>query len=264
MKNILVLGGSGMLGSMVASYLIKTNYHITVTLSKPKQLSYDPHHILYKNYLKSNLLNTDSYDYVINCVGAIKQKHYTTEEFYYLNSIFPQNLSLQCKKDGNKLIHYSSDCIFSGLTTKPYSKTDLCDAIDDYGKSKFLGEPKNAIVFRSSIIGPALDTCGLFEWFRSQTAIVRGFTNHYWSGLTTLEMAKQTEKCIVNNFKNDLYQIASTHLSKHDLLCKINKTFGLNKTIVATESNTINRCLVSDYDVTPIDVQLQELKDYVG
>ena len=165
MKNILLLGGSGMLGSMVASYLINKNYNVTVSLTSPKLLKYEPKAIIYKNYLNFDSLNTSNYDYVINCVGAIKQKNYTCDQFYYLNSIFPQNLALQCEREGNKLIHYSSDCIFSGLSNLPYNKKDLCDASDDYGKSKFLGETTNAIVFRSSIIGPAEDTYGLFEWF---------------------------------------------------------------------------------------------------
>ena len=262
MKNILILGGNGMLGRMVASYFIDKKYFVDVCLSRHHNIPYKPQNIFLQNFLLPHNIDFKSYDYVINCVGAIKQKQYSIQELYYLNSVLPNNLALQCKVSGCKLIHYSSDCVFSGNTDKAYNKFHECDAIDDYGRSKFLGESSNAIVIRSSIIGPANDTFGLFEWFRSQTNIVKGFTKHYWSGMTTLEMAKQTEKLVSNEAFNGLYQLSSSHIDKCSLLHKINNIFSLNKEIIPHETSKINRCLISDYEICGIEEQLLELKEY--
>lgn len=262
MKNILILGGNGMLGRMVAKYFIDKKYFVDVCLSKQYELPYKPRNIFLQNFLLPHNLNFKSYDYVINCIGAIKQKQHSTQDLYYLNAVLPNNLALQCKLAGCKMIHYSSDCVFSGNTDKAYNKFDECDALDDYGRSKFLGESPNAIVIRSSIIGPASDTFGLFEWFRSQTAPVNGFINHYWSGLTTLEMAKQTENLISSDVCNGLYQLSSCYVDKCSLLNKINSIFSLNKQITPHKTSIINRCLISDYPIRGIEEQLLELKEY--
>jgi dTDP-4-dehydrorhamnose reductase len=248
--NILVLGSNGMAGSMIARHLL--NEHNVTTMGR-------------KNFdvLKDELPNLDSYDYVINCIGLIKQRVVIDDNlFFIINSDFPQKLSLLCKK----LIHISSDCVFSGLISEgeAYYTDDITDALDSYGKSKAKGEviKNNAMVLRTSIIGPAKDNNGLFEWFR-KSQDPKGFYNHLWSGITTLELAKIINNIILtNSYKTGLYQIASEKITKYNLLCLINTMFNLNKKITYEKApSTINRVLVPDIKAQNISHQLFELKN---
>jgi dTDP-4-dehydrorhamnose reductase len=261
-KNILILGGYGMLGSMCASYFIKEKYEVDVVISSPKELKYSPTNIFIKDLRNDLNINFKNYDFVINCVGAIKQKKYSISDFYYLNSFLPHKLSKLCQINNTKLIQISSDCVFSGNSLTAYEKFNIPDATDDYGISKALGESIDGIVIRTSIIGPANDNFGLFEWFKSQNNIVNGYKNHYWSGLTTLELAKIIHSLIEKECSNNLFQLASTYIDKYNLLLKINDIFCLNKNIIPYETSCVNRTLISDFKIKPIEEQLQELKKY--
>jgi dTDP-4-dehydrorhamnose reductase len=206
------------------------------------------------------------YDFVVNCCGIIRQKHSTGLSLYHLNSILPKRLGDLCDTHGARLIHVSTDCIFSGNKGSSYHKTDPCDAQDDYGISKYLGEdPIKQILFRTSIFGPASDSFGLFEWFRSSKEPVNGFTNHIWSGVTTLELSKQISIAIRMEYKPSLYQISTSPVTKYELLSMTNHIFGFNKTIIPTTEASpviVDRSLVSDYTVKDIDEQLMELRDF--
>lgn len=244
MLNILLLGSTGMLGSMVKSYL-KNRFNIL----EPR---------------KFNVLTDEipiiKCDYVINCIGLIKQRKSNDDLFYKINSEFPINL---CNKYNN-VIHISSDCVFSGnlQQDKSYKKTDAPDSTDVYGLSKLYSEKCNAMIIRTSIIGPSKDTNGLFEWFRSSNE-VNGYDNHLWSGVTTLELAKQIEYILdQNKYNHELIQIGSTKISKYDLLISINEIFKLGKKINKISSNEVNRSFESDIICKPIKQQLMELKEY--
>jgi dTDP-4-dehydrorhamnose reductase len=249
---ILILGAAGMAGSMITKYL--SNYYDITAWTRD---DFD--------VLKNNLPNFDVYDYVINCIGIIKQKASKEDDkkMFQVNTVFPHVLSLNCKK----LIHISSDCVFSGKIPKEqsYSISDVKDAEDSYGQSKADGEPiHKALVLRTSIIGPAKDNFGLFEWFKNtQENPVKGFENHLWSGITTLELAKVIHNIIDNNFYScGLYQIASEKISKLNLLLLINSIFDLNKNIISCmATDTINRSLIADIKAKDIHVQLLELKE---
>lgn len=250
---LLVLGASGMAGSMMFKYLSK-HYDTTAWFRE----DFDP--------IKDPIPDLSQYDYVINCIGLIKQKSNGNDDelMYKINSDFPQRLA----NKHNRVIHISSDCVFSGdlPEDKAYKRTDVPDAKDAYGKSKAQGEVKNAMVLRTSIIGPSKDNFGLFEWFRdNQQAAVQGYTNHWWSGITTLELAMAVDTIIKYNlYKHKLWQLASQKISKFDLLCLINQVFSLNKNIVPhQDGQTINRVLVSNINIRPLNTQLQDLKIFM-
>jgi dTDP-4-dehydrorhamnose reductase len=251
MSKVLVLGSAGMAGSIISKFL--SSYH-DVT-------SFDRRHF---DCLKDKIPALDKYDCVINCIGKIKQKESSIDDYYKINSEFPKEL---CKKT-NKLIHISSDCVFSGKLSisKAYYSKDHPDADDDYGKSKALGEfPDESMVLRTSIIGPSKDNAGLFEWFKNNnSAEIPGYINHIWSGITTLELAKIINAILnENKYKHGLYQIASNKLSKYDLLTQINETFDLDKNIIPYfDINYINRSLLSDIQCQNIKQQLLELKEF--
>ncbi len=250
--NVLILGAGGMAGSIMTQYL--SNHHnVTAMLRKDF------------NVIKDKLPNLNSYDYVINCIGLIKQRIVDDDNlFFIINSKFPQKLAPACKK----LIHISSDCVFSGKISsdKAYSKDDIKDAIDSYGKSKADGEiiKEVAMVLRTSIIGPSKDNNGLFEWFRNSQD-PKGFYDHLWSGITTLELAKIVNNIILtDSYSPGLYQIASEKISKYNLLNIINVLFDLHKNISYDTSPTpINRVLTPDIKTQNIGNQLYELKQYM-
>jgi dTDP-4-dehydrorhamnose reductase len=252
--NILVLGKNGMAGSMIFRHLSIEEHNI-VALGREE---FDP----LKDQLPPDI--NKKFDYIINCIGIIKQKSNDKELLFKLNSNFPKQL---CEQH-NKVIHISSDCVFSGKINKNklYYTNDKTDAEDDYGQSKADGEALDkCLVLRTSIIGPAKDNFGLFEWFKNTTDNpIKGFTNHLWSGITTLELAKIINNIIVNDtYQHGLKQIASHQITKYDLLRTINNVYKLNKQInPVIAKDSINRTLSPDIKTKTILEQLQELRDF--
>jgi dTDP-4-dehydrorhamnose reductase len=251
--NILIFGASGMAGSMITRYLSECGYNIVPMFRKDFDV------------LKDELPILDTYDYVINCIGLIKQRQNIDDKlFHTVNAEFPKNLATKCKR----LFHISSDCVFSGnlQEDKLYSTFDKKDAQDSYGRSKSEGECLyHAMILRTSIIGPSKDNNGLFEWFRNTKEPVNGFANHLWSGITTLQLAKIIEDIIsTNGYKNGLYQVSSTKISKYNLLCLINTIFFLGKDVTYyCDDFPINRSLKPDIQAPNIELQLCDLKEYM-
>jgi len=270
---IIVFGGSGMLGDILCQTLVKKNHDVTLTTRGriPKWLPTSKKVGLIKFEVGNNLPDLSEYDYVINCIGAIKQKNYSVSEFYHLNSVFPWNLAGVCLHQGPKVIHISSDCVFSGLSKEPYMASATMDAVDDYGISKAMGEAYGAIVVRTSLIGPSIETFGLFEWLRNnKNKEVPGYTNHMWSGVTTLYLSQFVEQIISKPEveippTGGLFQVASQPINKHTLLEIINEVFGLGKTIIPTQDKQdINRVLLPSVGYAPdIHSQLVYLRDWM-
>ena len=270
---VLVLGGNGMAGSMVAHYLSENDVNVTFTTrqslpsffptkNKISVLKFDAADDL-------NKLKIDDYDFVINCIGLIKQKKCKDPDYFSINGVFPHKVANQCMLHGVKLIHLSSDCVFSGEAEQPYQGTETKDAKDAYGVSKAMGEPDNSIIIRTSIVGPSNDHYGLFEWLRNEKGNkIPGFTNHIWSGVTTLFLAqfiKSVMDRFATNVSNGVVQLASPPITKCVLLKNINNVFELGKTVVPKEdAQNINRTLVSSAGTAPeIHDQLVELKNWM-
>lgn len=270
---IFVFGGSGMLGSVLAHVLVQANHDITISTRNkiPRWLPVSKKVGIVKFDVSQNLPDLSEYDYVINCIGAIKQKKYSNTEYYQLNSVFPWKLTGICHYQGPRVIHVSSDCVFSGLSKDPYMASASMDAVDDYGMSKALGEPYGAIVIRTSIIGPAEESFGLFEWLRKNSSnSIPGYTNHTWSGVTTLFLAQFIEGLISKPEieippAGGLFQLASQPVTKDVLLELINEIFDLKKTIRPEKSiESINRTLLPSVRHAPdIHAQLVELRDWM-
>lgn len=254
---ILVLGHKGMLGRTLVRYFNETGAFSVSTLTtrwgEPDFLE--------------NIRSLEP-DAVINCIGKIPQKHPSSDDYVSINIELPRSL----EKLGLPIIHPSTDCEFKG-TIPPgvaYAKNAVRDAEDTYGESKALisaeieADFKYTKIIRTSIIGHEEKTAvALLDWFLSQTGAVRGYTNHYWNGLTTLEWAKQAEK-LVRNWDNmpTLNQYGSkTHYSKFDILCLVNDVYQKNTEIIPFETElTVNKCLQSDVIVPELKDQLLELK----
>ena len=191
MTKVVVLGSTGMLGSAIGKYFQSKENYDTILTYRNNKVAYGKNNIWF-DAIDSALQKFANSDYIINCIGVIKPFIEDNKEHsIYLNSLFPYELSSFCKKENIRLIHITTDCVFSGMDGN-YSESSIHDALDFYGKSKSLGEPDNCMVLRTSIIGEELhNNVSLIEWVKSMKGQkVKGFTNHYWNGMTTNQYAK--------------------------------------------------------------------------
>ena len=241
MKKILILGGSGMLGYAVRKVLQQQGYDVHWTernLDKtPLAEDESPNQHFYwigefwKEYLFQELLDAVQPDYVINCIGVIKPRMIDNfEAAIYINAIFPHMLARLCK-DKTKLIHITTDCVFSG-EQGPYKETAPHDALDEYGKTKSLGECSgDAMVLRTSIVGPEpYNKHSLISWVqKQQDQIVQGYTNHLWNGVTTFEFARILQQIIHKDlWKVGIYHIHSPKtINKYELVDLILRRYNI-------------------------------------
>jgi dTDP-4-dehydrorhamnose reductase len=186
---------------------------------------------------------------IVNCVGVIKQRDEAKSPIpsITLNALFPHRLAEAAAAWKGRVIHFSTDCVFSGRKGN-YREEDPSDADDLYGKSKFLGEvaTPNAITLRTSIIGREItEHRSLLDWFLSQKGKkVRGFRKVIYSGITTNEMANVVS-LIIGSFPklSGLFQVVSDPISKYDLLLLIRETYGLEVDVEPDDQEDSDRSM---------------------
>ena len=221
---ILVLGSAGLIGHQVYNYLKDSG-------------NYELHNISYSNKIQDDTILLDARDeqifidkitsigpqYIVNCIGIlINGSDEDPENAIFLNSYMPHRLTRLADKINAKLIHISTDCVFSGDKREPYVETDEKDGRGIYAKTKGLGEVVNEkhLTLRTSVVGPELKTDGeeLFHWFMSQKSDIFGFTKAIWSGVTTIELAKAVQWAIDNEITGLYHVTNNSSISKYDLL----------------------------------------------
>jgi dTDP-4-dehydrorhamnose reductase len=189
-------------------------------------------------------------DLVVNCIGIIKQLPDAKDPVVSIsvNSLFPHLLAQVCTKAAVRLVHISTDCVFSGEKGN-YRESDRPDATDLYGRTKLLGEVDlpGCVTLRTSIIGHELSgKHGLVEWFLSQEKTVKGFARAVFSGFPTVEMARiVAERIIPENRLSGLYHVSSEPISKYDLLRLVAEQYGKSIGIERDEEFTCDRSLDS-------------------
>lgn len=197
------------------------------------------------------LLNRIRPDVVINCAGLTKHKAESDEPLLSIsiNSLLPHRLAGLCELIGARLIHVSTDCVFSG-EKGGYVETDFADARDVYGKSKSLGEVvyPHAVTLRTSTIGHELQSkFGLLDWFLSQAGSCKGYTRAIFSGLPTIVFAQVVRDVVIPNRQlSGLYHVAAEPIAKYELLKQIAEIYGKKIDIVADEKLVIDRSLNAD------------------
>jgi dTDP-4-dehydrorhamnose reductase len=185
---------------------------------------------------------------VVNAVGVVKQRPDAGDAIssISINALFPHRLAQLCGRYSARLVHVSTDCVFSGDRGR-YREDDAPDARDLYGRSKLLGELHEAhcLTLRTSIIGRELSRkSGLLEWFLAQTGPVRGYRRAIFSGLTTTEMARVIERVLTRHAgMSGLYHVSSEPIAKYDLLNLVKRAFGLRTEIVPDDGVRIDRSL---------------------
>lgn len=269
---IFIFGSNGMLGNYVKSYLSQ-HYEISVLTRNDYDLSK-----LHINSLEELLLNKflEKDDVVINCAGVIpqasKQRSVNSKLYFTVNSLFPVILSQLCNKYAAKMIHITTDCVFSGRDGQ-YNELSFHDETNDYGMSKSLGELCNATIIRTSIIGEELtNKRSLLEWVKSnKDKEIYGFINHFWNGVTCLQLAKIIYKIINEN----LYWFGVRHIfsprsvSKFELISLINEVYKLNIKINPFETEKVDKTLITIYNtndlfnIIDLKKQIAEIIDYV-
>ncbi len=230
-KRVLILGATGMLGHMVYKYFefigdyeLFNSVYRTPLNDKSIVCNVNDYEALL------SLFNQTCPDVVVNCIGAlINESKENPTNAIYLNALLPHLLKDICNQHKAKLIHISTDCVFSGKKGR-YTEDDFRDAEDVYGRSKALGEifEDPHCTLRTSIIGPELkDGTGLLHWFMKQEGKVKGFENVFWGGITTLELAKCVHKVISNSLCGLFHVTNGEKISKYNLLLLLKNAFGL-------------------------------------
>ena len=256
---ILVLGVTGMLGNAVFRvFSADTAYETWGTLRNDAARKYFPKQAHERLLSGVDVLDQDSLvgvlgsvkpDVVINCVGLIKQLADAKDPLTALpiNAMLPHRLARLCELADARLIHVSTDCVFSGRKGL-YQERDCSDAEDLYGKSKYIGELHdipNAITLRTSIIGHELGSnYALVDWFLSQQGSVKGFSKAVFSGLPTVELARVMKDFVVPHPQlNGLYHVAADPISKLDLLHLVSARYSKDIEIYPDDALVIDRSL---------------------
>jgi dTDP-4-dehydrorhamnose reductase len=275
-KNIILFGSSGMLGDYVRSYLKKQGLNVICIDRKDYDASlnsFDDLRNIIKKYHYGNTV-------IINCIGIIPQTDNRNDfDYIKVNSIFPQYLSIISKSLSINFIHITTDCVFNGFDNIPagkfpgYDEKSIKNEIGIYGLSKNFGENILATIIRTSIIGEQKNKSylSLLEWARSnENSTINGYINHYWNGVTCLQLSKIIYKIIfTNSYWAGIKHIHTPgYVSKYDLLQKINKIYDLNIKIAPVKTQIINKTLSSIYplqfNIPDFDTQLLELKNFVS
>ncbi len=188
-------------------------------------------------------------DAVINCVGIIKQLREASDPILTitLNSLLPQRLAYLCTGRGVRLVHMSTDCVFSGRKGA-YTEDDLPDPDDLYGRSKLLGEVDRpgCLTIRTSIFGrDFLKQDAFLEWFLSNRGgRVRGYRNAIYSGFPTQVLARIIGDLLdYQPALGGLVQIASAPISKYALLMMLKDAMGLDIDIEPFDDPPCDRSL---------------------
>jgi len=274
MKKVVVIGCKGMAGHVVKTWLESTGLYdvwgiargidsgqklINLDVSNTKELE--------------SILDNGSFDVVINCIGLLNKTAEDNPELaVWFNSYFPQLLASYGKKHNFKLVHISTDCVFSGKEGG-YKEDSFKNGIGFYAQSKALGEVINTkdLTFRTSIIGPELNEngIGLFHWFMSQNDEVFGYSEAYWSGVTTIELAKGIHEAIKQDLTGLYHFVNSSKISKFDLVNEFNSNFrdgGIN--IISKSDYKVDKSLINtrddfNYTINSYKIMIKEMKNWI-
>lgn len=272
-KKVLVLGSTGMLGHRIYYYLKSCTDFIVYDVSYRNKLSQSTKIIDVKNNLalESHISELQP-DYIVNCIGILVRGSYDEENAIYLNAFLPHKLAAIANSFSSKLIHISTDCVFSGSKGQ-YLEADSRDGCGVYARTKILGEVMDNInlTLRTSIVGPELKRNGegLFHWFMSQNGSVSGYTKSIWSGVTTLELAKAVEFSMRAGITGLHHVTNNTSINKYDLLRLFQKHTQKEISINKLDGKISDKSFVDtrgllDYEIPSYDQMVSEMVELIG
>lgn len=258
---VMIFGVTGMLGNAMFRVLSeRADLSVYGTARTASARQYFSENLSVRIIVGTDVENNDSLikafaavqpDVVVNCVGLVKQLANANDPLQAvpINSLLPHRLAALCQAIGARLVHISTDCVFSGAKGN-YLETDFPDTDDLYGRSKLLGEVDypHAITLRTSIIGHELTgNQSLVNWFLAQQGAIKGFTRAIFSGLPTVELATVVRDVVLPRKElHGLYHVSAKPINKFDLLQILAQAYGKNIEINPSEELVINRSLNSD------------------
>ena len=276
MKKILLIGIKGMAGHVIFNKFKDEYGFAAYGIARNIEPSENTFNLDVNNTdVLGQIITEHKFDVIVNCIGILnKDAEDNPDKAIWFNSFFPHYLEKITKNTATKVIHISTDCVFSGKKGN-YTEEDFKDGVGFYAQSKSLGEIVNDkdLTIRTSIIGPELNenVIGLFHWFMSQPddSQLKGYSQAFWSGITTIELAKVVKWAIEENVVG-LKQIAPHHkINKFDLLQLFNEIFRENKlTIIEDDHYKVDKSLLSTvtkytYNVPEFREMLIEMKEWI-
>jgi dTDP-4-dehydrorhamnose reductase len=283
---VLVLGATGMLGHKLVQRLSLHGLWVAATVRSAVMPNRPAAHMslgcadrvfegidVAEDDKLARALQAAEPDVVVNAVGIVKQIDAAKDPIASLttNALLPHRVAALCRRLQIRLIHFSTDCVFSGRNG-PYSEDAFPDPMDLYGRSKLLGEPNGAccLTLRTSIVGRELrGRTGLIEWFMSQKGgRATGYGKALYSGLTTITIADLTARLIVKHPDLDgIWHVASTPISKYDLLALVNRHYRLGVALDRDDSFAVDRRLDgtrfrarTDFSAPSWDTMIEEMR----
>lgn len=271
MKKVIILGANGMAGHVITAYFRSLLAYQVIAVARTQSIISPDVLLDVTDFEQLDLLiKTEKPDYIINAIGILNEVAERKPDLAILiNSYLPHFLESITRNTTCKIIHISTDCVFSGKKGG-YIETDFKDGKGFYAQSKALGEIVNDkdITLRTSIIGPEINESGigLFHWFMQQGGTIKGYTKAVWAGVTTMELAKAVERAIDQNTVG-LYHVTNQQsINKYDLL-NIFKKY-THKIIeispvdgVVSDKSFIDSRKEFDYQIPTYEVMVKEMID---
>lgn len=270
---VLILGGTGMAGHTISIYFEEAGHDVTAFSRSEVDYCENINGDITDFEGLKKIINEGQYDAIINAIGILNQDAEDNKSnAVLLNSYLPHFLSDTTKEMKIRVIHMSTDCVFSGKTGG-YSETSFRDGETFYDRSKALGELENNkdITFRNSIIGPDISErgIGLFNWFMKQDGMINGFTKAIWTGVTTLTLAKAMEQALKENLTG-LYNLVNNEtISKYELLKLFNKYMRSDEVeILPSDKLSLDKSLINNrtdfsFKVPSYEVMVAEMKEWI-
>lgn len=270
---VLVLGSAGMAGHIISLYLTEVGYEVVGFSRKKNQYVDGVLGNAEDTTRLKEIIDNGNFDYVINCIGILNQfAENNPAKAVFINSYLPHFLAEITADSKTKILHMSTDCVFSGDKGN-YKKDDLKDGKTFYDRSKALGEldDNKNITLRNSIVGPDINEngIGLLNWFMKQEDEINGFTKAIWSGQTTLQLAKTMDAVMKNNVCGLYNAVPKESISKYELLKLFNHYLKNDKLkINPVEGVNLNKSLVStpfefEYTIPNYDTMVREMSEWI-
>jgi dTDP-4-dehydrorhamnose reductase len=272
-KKIIVLGANGMAGHVIAHGLNSNSAYEVVSVARSTSIINPTILMDVSDFtsLKSLIKNTNP-DVIINCIGILNQTaEDSPDKAILLNSYLPHFLESETKNTNTKVIHISTDCVFSGIEGS-YTEKSFKNGKGFYAQSKALGELENSkdLTFRTSIIGPELNSngIGLFHWFSKQVGTVKGYTNAYWTGVTTIELLNAIKMAIDENLTGLYHLVNEEKIAKINLVNIFNRVFHKGLTIEPYATYKVDKSLINtrndfSFKVKSYEEMILEMKNWI-
>lgn len=275
MKRILILGSSGMAGHVVKKRLNDSGKYIIGELARTGSPGAFIYHVDVTDLKALDQVITEfKPDVIINCIGILNRyAEENPDKAVLLNSFLPHHLARKATTAGGRLIHISTDCVFSGSKGN-YNDTDTKDGVGFYAQSKALGEVvyDAHLTIRTSIVGPEIKTTGigLLHWFlRNEAKEIKGYTHAYWGGVTTIQLAIAIEHAIEQPVSGLIHLTNGIRISKYELVSIFKDVFEKNVLIKPDDSYKVDKSLATSVhtkllgDVPSYEKMVHEMKSWM-